>query len=498
MLSKVENEVDKLDLIDELQRLGVAYHFKSEIRNILDTIHNMDFSKKKKTLHATALQFRILRHNGYHKSADVFIDFQDEMRNFKISSSVDIEGILALYEASFYSWEGETILDEARDFTSKILQKYSFKNKSEWNYLSLLIDHCLEIPLHWRAPRWEAQWFIHAYQTSKTMNPSLLDFAILDFNILQTIHQEDLKHGSRWWEEQDLGVRLNFVRNRLVENFFWPLEMNSEADIQLFRRTLTKVNCLVTTFDDVYDVYGTLEELELFTEAVERWDPNTIDTLPEYMQLCFLSLYNLINDLAFEFLKMYGFYIAPYLKKSWVDLCKHYLIEAKWVHGGYKPRFEKYVENGWKTIGMTVILVHTYFSIPHSFKREELPCIQQYCDIIRLTCTISRLVNDLGSYQRESDNGDTLKLIQCYMNETGASEDNAKEHIKSMLSLTWKKLNKEACNSSLPQIFIDMALNLARMAMCMYNHGDGHTIQDSQMKNRVLSLIVHPILRRKT
>ncbi|KAL1349796.1 myrcene synthase, chloroplastic isoform X2 [Arachis hypogaea] len=420
MLFKVENHVDQLDLIDVLQRLGVAYLFKSEIRNILDSIHNIDYSQKKKTLHATALEFRILRDHGYDISTDVFVDFLDERDNFKISQSVDIEGILSLYEASFYSWEGESILDEARDFTLKILEKYSFRNKSEGNYLSLLIDHSLEIPLHWRAPRWEAQWFIHAYETRKTMNPSLLEFAKLDYNILQTIHQEDLKHGS-------------------------------------------------------------------------RWDPNIIDTLPEYMQLCFLSLYNFVNDLAFEFLKMNGFYIAPYLKKSWTDICKSYLIEAKWFHSAYKPGFEKYVENGWISIGMPVILVHTYFLVPHSFKREELPCIQEYCDMIRFPSTISRLVNDLGTYERESENGDTLKLIQCYMNETRASEKNAKEHIKFMLSLTWKKLNKEAHNSSLPQIFVGMAVNLARMAMCMYNHGDGHTIQDSQMKNRVLSLIVQPI-----
>ncbi|MED6119409.1 hypothetical protein PIB30_011474 [Stylosanthes scabra] len=275
------------------------------------------------------------------------------------------------------------------------------------------------------------------------------------------------------------------------------MEMNSEPDIQFFRINLTKVDCLIVTIDDIFDVYGTLEELELFTEAVDRWDPNTIDTLPEYMQLCFLSLYNFVNDVSFEVLKMKGFYIAPYLKKSWVDICKHYLIEAKWADGGYKPEFEKYLENGWMTIGMSVMLVHTYFWIPHSFKKQELPSIQQYCYIIRFTCIISRLVNDLGTYQRESENGDTLKLIQCYMNETGASEENAKELIKSMLSLTWKKLNKEAHNSSLPQIFIDMAMNLARMAMCMYIHGDGHTIQDSQMKDRVLSLIVHPIPQKE-
>ena len=38
------------------------------------------------------------------------------------------------------------------------------------------------------------------------------------------------------------------------------------------RRIQTKLLVLITVIDDIYDAYGTLEELELFTEAIERYE----------------------------------------------------------------------------------------------------------------------------------------------------------------------------------------------------------------------------------
>ena len=56
-----------------------------------------------------------------------------------------------------------------------------------------------------------------------------------------------------------------------MENFFWTVGVIFDPKQGYCRRMSTRVNALVTTIDDVYDVYGTLDELELFTAAVERF-----------------------------------------------------------------------------------------------------------------------------------------------------------------------------------------------------------------------------------
>ncbi|KAI4324232.1 hypothetical protein L6164_023786 [Bauhinia variegata] len=106
-----------------------------------------------------------------------------------------IEGILSLYEASFCLMKNGTILEEAKNFSSKHLKE--FMRKCGDTDLSLLHGHALEIPLHWRMPRLETHWFIDFYERKHSMNQSLLKLAKLDFNMVQAIHQEDLKHASR-------------------------------------------------------------------------------------------------------------------------------------------------------------------------------------------------------------------------------------------------------------------------------------------------------------
>jgi alpha-farnesene synthase len=62
--------VAKLELIDSLNKLGIASHFDVEIKEALDSIAS---TKKKnpspeEDLYTTALRFRLLRQHGYEVS----------------------------------------------------------------------------------------------------------------------------------------------------------------------------------------------------------------------------------------------------------------------------------------------------------------------------------------------------------------------------------------------------------------------------------------------
>ncbi|GMP98061.1 hypothetical protein CsSME_00046089 [Camellia sinensis var. sinensis] len=399
MLEKVvdEDPLDALEMIDDLQRLGVFYHFKDEIERVLERIYNMNDKYNNEDLHATALKFRLLRQHGYNVPQDVFKKFTNETGNLRSCLCEDTKGLLYLYEASYHSIDGESLLDEARDFTTRNL-KENLKKKDIDQNLAMLVRHSLELPLHWRVRRLEARWFIDVYERRRDMNSILLELAQLDFNMVQAIHQQEVKQMSRWWRSTCLGKKLSFARDRLMESFLWPLGMNFEPQFGYFRRMSTKVCTLMTIIDDVYDVYGSLEELELFTDAVERWDISAMEQLPDYMKICFLALFNSTNEMAYDALKEQGLHIISHLKKVWADICKSYLLEAKWYYNRYTPTFEEYMNNAWISISAPLMLVHAYFFDSKTVTKEASECLlESYPNIIRWSSIIFRLSDDLGT-----------------------------------------------------------------------------------------------------
>ncbi|KAL5772630.1 hypothetical protein ACOSQ2_012554 [Xanthoceras sorbifolium] len=468
-----EKPLDQLELIDTLQRLGLAYHFDTEINKTLHNVYNNsdgDDLWKEGNLYATSLEFRLLRQHGYYVPqiflfAEVFNSFKDNMV-INLCLCDDIKAMLSLYEASYYGLEGESIMEEAWKFTTRHLNNLDVGDLNL--ILAMQVKHALEIPLHWREPRLEPRWFIDVYERRKgTTNPILLELAKLDFN--STLSENEL------------------CQEQQVASYLWTVGIAFEPEFGYCRRMLTKVVALITVIDDFYDVYGSLDELELFTDAVDRWDLKAMRQLPDYMKICFLALFNSVNEMAYNILKEQGLDV-------WLGLLWSYLLEAKWFHSGYKPTLEEHMKNGWISITGPIIAIQTYLSTANPIIENELECIERNPDVLYWSSRIFRLQDDLGTSSDKLKRGDVPKSIQCIINEMGTSKEVAREHIKDMMKQLWKKVNVHRTSEPLlSESSIGLMLNLVRMSHCMYHHGDGHGVEDQETMDLVLSLLFEPI-----
>jgi (-)-germacrene D synthase len=77
LMAPTEKPLEKLDLIDKIQRLGVSYHFESEINEILQKMHNnppeCNNGDSDEHLYTIALWFRLLRQQGYNVSCGMLL-----------------------------------------------------------------------------------------------------------------------------------------------------------------------------------------------------------------------------------------------------------------------------------------------------------------------------------------------------------------------------------------------------------------------------------------
>ncbi|KAG6745712.1 hypothetical protein POTOM_050215 [Populus tomentosa] len=191
------NSSQKLDLIDAIQRLGVAYHFETEIEEALQHIYNNRIDMEDDDLYNTALGFRLLRQHGYNVSCDIFNKFKDDKGYFKQSN--DVRGILGLYEAAHLAVHGEDILDEALAFTTIHLKSMATSPNCP---LTAKVSHALKQPIRRGVPRLESRRYISIYQDEPSCNKTLLRLAKLNFNVVQELHKEELSEITSEIEEK--------------------------------------------------------------------------------------------------------------------------------------------------------------------------------------------------------------------------------------------------------------------------------------------------------
>ncbi|XP_058092421.1 probable terpene synthase 2 isoform X1 [Magnolia sinica] len=491
MMSEAKGSVQELQLIDTLQRLGVAYHFEKEIDEALHWIYGVYATVDFDDLHPVALRFRLLRQEGYNVSSDVFTKFKDDHGHFKDSLISDVRGMLSLYEAAYLSTHGEDILDEAIVFTTGHLKSLMAHLDHP---LATQVSHALELPLRKRILRLEARYYISVYGDDVARSDVLLELAKLDFNVVQSLHRREIKDISKWWKDIDIAGKLPYVRDRVVEGYFWIISVYFEPQYSRARIIMANMIGLISIIDDTYDAYGTLEELELFTDAIQRWDAGAMDQTPEFIKVCFQALLETVVKIEGLLTQQERSYRIPYLKEVVKELAGAYLVEVQWFNGGYMPTLKEYLRITLLSSGYPALTLISFIGMGEIATKEAFKWARNEPKLIRSSSFIGRIMNDIQSGKFEQERGHVASAVQCYMNENGASEQEACDKFGEMLAMAWKDINQECLRPTpIPMPLIARVINLTQVIESLYMHEDGYTDSRGETKVKITAVLVNSI-----
>ncbi|KAF7851625.1 hypothetical protein BT93_L3450 [Corymbia citriodora subsp. variegata] len=439
----VDKPSQMLHLIDQIQRLGIHYHFEREIDEQLEQIYK---------------SYSQLDHGDF-KGDDLhmlFNNFKDNEGNFKKSLITDVCGLLSLYEACHLRCHGDSILEEALPFAITHLESID-KMKVSTN-LAKQVSHALEQPLRKGLPRLEARHYISLYQEEPSHDEVLLTLAKLDFNLLQEQHRKEIGRITRWWKDIDVARKFPFARDRIPE-------------FAVARNILTRVTALISILDDIYDVHGTLEELVPYTEAIEKWDVDAMDGLPEYMQAHYKALLDRYDEVGNELAMKGRSYRLAYAKEGTKKQARGYFDEAKWFHTGYTPTLEEYMPLALLTTGYEALSITALVGMDDVVTRDAFE-----------GCLF------------EQKKGHIASAVELLMKENGISEQEAEEELQKRVVDAWKDINEEFLRPTAgPTPVLTLILYLSQVIDVLYTNGDHYTHSKTKLKEHITSLFVSPL-----
>ncbi|KAL0824510.1 hypothetical protein Bca101_048187 [Brassica carinata] len=426
--------------IDTLCCLGVSYHFEKDITEQLEKLFDCpDFNQKIRQdggdLCTVGIVFQVFRLFGFKLPADVFKNFEDEDGKFKAHLVADARGMLSLYEAAQWRIPGEDILDEALAFSNSQLEEISSRSSP---HLAIPIKKALKHPFHKGISRIETRQYISYYEAEE-----------------------------KWHKEMEFESKITYTRHIVAEAYLWALGTYFEPEYSQARVALAIIVILYTALDDVYDAYGTKEELEIFTHALKKysWLPEAPTGIPDSMK----HFYRVIVDF-YEKLSMI-------LRRKGAN---GYMQEAKWLKKDYTAKFDEYKENAIVSSGYYGIMAVTFAGMGDVAKLDAFEWLSSHPKI--------RVASEFERKRKHVATG-----IDFYMKQFGVSKERAAEEIFNIVSNAWKDLNQELMRPHSVNFSLLMPiLNLSRVIHVFYRYQDAYTHPEF-LKEHVVSLLVENI-----
>ncbi|XP_057822889.2 copalyl diphosphate synthase 1 isoform X2 [Cryptomeria japonica] len=510
------NVFTALSVVDRLESLGISRHFKCEIKQALDDVYRCWTENKiiegissTSDIINSSVSFRILRWNGYDVSPDVFVSFLQDGSFLVEKRGQAVTAMLNLYKSSQMMFPGERILEEAKYFSRNYLAKNEANIAMDdqnlvHKDLDKEVEYALAVPWLASLERLEHRRYIEndafddiwigktSYKIPCISSDSFLALAKNDFNICQAMQQKDLQELEKWCVDSKFGD-LHYARQKLVYCYFSVASTLFSPEMSAARIVWTKNAVLTTVIDDFYDVGGSTEELQCFLEAVKRWDPAGINSLPDNVKILFSALYNTVNNIAQNACAFQGRDVSIHLREIWYRLVMSMMKEAEWAKTGYIPSMQEYLENGKTSIALEpIVLIALYFVGPKL--SEQTIWHHEYSSLMELVNNCGRLLNDIQSYKREAKEG-KLNYVTLFMKEYPVSTaENAIEKIRQTIYQSTQKLLRNLLQPSvLPHECKKLYWNMVRILQLFYLKTDGFT-SPTEMLEHINMVIFDPIV----
>ncbi|PUZ50068.1 hypothetical protein GQ55_6G030000 [Panicum hallii var. hallii] len=370
---------------------------------------------------------------------------------------------------------GEDILDSIITFNKSRLQSLIMETDLE-PALREEVRVTLETTRFRRVERVEARRFISAYEKKAARDDTLLEFAKLDYNIVQVVYCNELKELTVWWKDLRSRVDLTFSRDRLVEMHFWMMGIVYEPHYSYARIMLTKQVLFVALLDDIYDNYSSTEESDIFTTALERWDEKAAEQIPEYLRPFYRNVV-CNTDMVVQELKLQNNKHAEVVREMALHVAKSYHAEVTWRDEHYIPAdVDEHLQISLGSIAAMQTVVLTFVSLGDVTTREAIDWALTYPKIVRGVTVIARIMNDIMSHEREQASDHMASTVQTCMKQYGVTVEEAIEKLKVILEKAWMDMVQECLDQKYPMALLEKVVSFAQSIDFFYKSEDLYTL----------------------
>jgi len=500
-----------LSLVDTLKRIGISRHFSREIKSILDKTYSFWLRRDEEIMldvTTCSMAFRLLRMNGYDVSSDELSHvakastFHDTLQGYLN----DTKSLLELYKASKVRLSENELTIENICYWSGCLLTEKL-NSDEMQNLPIFgeVEYALAFPYYAIVEPLDHKRNIEHFNfggsemlktTSLTccVNQDLLDLAVRNFSLSQSVYQDELQHLESWEKGNRLD-QLDFARKTLRNCYLSAVATISPHELSDARMACAKTIELTLVVDDFFDVGGSMEELQNLILLVERWkDHPKVKLYSDKVEVVFSALYTTVNQLGAKASALQNRDVTEHVVEIWLVYLRSLMTEAEWQRSQYVPSVEEYMKNAIVAYAINPIMLTTLYFVGQNHW-ESIVKEQEYIELFTLMSTCGRLLNDTQTYERECGDGklNSVALLVIHSGDSVSTEQAKTELEKSIASYRRQLLRLVIRQDGVvPQTCKELFWRFYKTSHLFYFQTDGFT-SPKEMLGALNALIYDPI-----